>query len=94
VRVYKTPAVVAMAGDLLSLSCSVCSVFLLIGCPNCTGPTLSPTLCTSILIFTDTFAIAVGPSTRWLCFARGALRFFNEPERVHPEHFRMLIRDN
>ena len=51
----------------------------------------SSRLYTSILIFTDTFVTAAGPSNRWLCFARGAPLFFNEPERVHPEHFHVLI---
>lgn len=49
------------------------------------------THCTSILIFTDTFVTAAGPSNPWLCFARGAPRFFSEPERIRSGFLCMLI---
>lgn len=109
-RAYRTPAVVAMAGDLCPYLAESAPAFPLIGCPqNLTEPAsreeklhvlsgcpapcssrltraryaelrpllqrLSRTHCTSILIFTDTFGTAAGPSTPWLCFARGARAF-------------------
>jgi hypothetical protein len=43
---------------------------------------LSPTLCTSTLIFTDTFVTGADPSSRWLCFGRGAPRICSELERT------------
>ena len=46
---------------------------------------LSPTLSTSILIFTDTSVTTAGRSNLWLCVARGGPRCCSKPDCVRHE---------